>query len=166
MRINLILSGVRDFDLLALLQHEQYQLGKEIRRALRMYVRGDIHRILLPDVRGAPQTVSTEQRRVSITLNDRLDADVIAWIEGIQAGCKSTAIKSVFRNMLEAPYLVGMDRMRERAGRLYEAKKSGRKRRRNHRNNRRKKHRPSMSRNSRTMMSLIYSAMRSLEIDK
>lgn len=123
MRINLILSGVRDFDLLALLQHEQYQLGKEIRRALRMYVRGDIHRILLPDVRGAPQTVSTEQRRVSITLNDRLDADVIAWIAGIQTGCKSTAIKSVFRNMLEAPYLVGMDRMRGRAGRLYETKK-------------------------------------------
>lgn len=123
MRINLILSGVRDFDLLALLQHEQYQLGKEIRRALRMYVRGDIHRILLPDVRGAPQTVSTEQRRVSITLNDRLDADVIAWIAGIQAGRKSTAIKSVFRNMLEAPYLVGMDRMRGRAGRLYETKK-------------------------------------------
>lgn len=123
MRINLILSGVRDFDLLALLQHEQYQLGKEIRRALRMYVRGDIHSILLPDVRGAPQMVSTEHRRVSITLNDRLDADVIAWIEGIQAGCKSTAIKSVFRNMLEAPYLVGMDRMREGAGRLHEAKK-------------------------------------------
>lgn len=123
MRIKLLLSGVRDFDLLALLQHEQYQLGKEIGRALRMYVRNDTHSIPLPDVRGAPQAVSTEHRRVSITLNDRLDADVIAWIEGIQAGCKSTAIKSVFRNMLEAPYLVGMDRMREGAGRLHEAKK-------------------------------------------
>ena len=112
MRINLILSGVRDFDLLALLQHEQYQLGKEIRRALRMYVPGVTYTAFCFQMCGGwrRRRVSTEQRRVSITLNDRLDADVIAWIEGIQAGCKSTAIKSVFRNMLEAPYLVGMDR--------------------------------------------------------
>lgn len=111
MRIKLLLSGIKDFDLLALSQHNHYRIGEEIKRALRMYVRSDMRSIMLPDERGAPQEVLIEQKRISITLNEKSDRDVIEWLAGIQPGCKSTAIKSVFRNMLEAPYLVGMDKI-------------------------------------------------------
>lgn len=110
MRIKLLLSGIKDFDLLALSQNSRYKIGKEIKQALRMYIRGDMQSLTLPDRRSAPQEVTIEQRRISITLNDQADKDVIEWLNQIQPGCKSTAIKSVYRNMLEAPYLIGMEK--------------------------------------------------------
>ena len=102
MRIKIRLKGVQDIDLLALKVNPSFYFERALKVALVNHVRKE------PIEIGSPLPSSIPIPKVSdvyITLNDEKESDVIAWYKGIKDGCKSTAIKAIFRCSLSRAYV-------------------------------------------------------------
>ena len=107
MIIKIILSGIKDWDLLALHRNPDFELSWAFRQALKGYVKGRPVKIPLPDPVPDLTFQSGKKAQVSVSLNPETDQDAIDWISHIKKGFRGAAMRNILRNALEEPCLVG-----------------------------------------------------------
>ena len=88
--------------MLALNHHPAFDFGGSVKYALTSFVRGEKAVVKLPRYEDG-FAFGTEPSTICFMLDDTEDKDVLDWISGIQRGYRTTAIKSVLRNMLDLP---------------------------------------------------------------
>lgn len=105
MTITIRLYWQYDLDLIGLYMDPTFHLGIKIKEALQGYVRGRKVIFHVPDM-PSPEHIIVESCAVTISLNDRYDADVIRFIKSIRLGHRNSAIKNLMRNCFDQPFLI------------------------------------------------------------
>lgn len=104
MRFKIQLSGIKDIDLLALFYNRRFRFADEVKASLIAYVSKKGYIVFLPE----PDTeisISLAPVQINIPLDDKEDKETIVFLKSIKHGCRSAAIKSIFRNMLQEPVI-------------------------------------------------------------
>lgn len=100
-----------DLDLLELKARENFQIGKQIKKSLCAYVRGENFSIEIPQEK--PDRNYFKNDSVLIKLNSEKDKDVIDFMRNIHPGFRNSAIKLILRGYLPmtniAPYVLKED---------------------------------------------------------
>lgn len=102
MRVTIRLYKRYDIDLLSLYHNSAFPFQQHFKDAIRNYIRGTPKKIMIPE----PQDdkFSYETIQFQMTLDAKIDKDIIAWIRNIKNGYKNSILKNIFRNSLSGVY--------------------------------------------------------------
>lgn len=93
-----------DLDLVALNMHPDFDMGRQMKRAITAYARSDWD-FNIPLPRSMPYSVELGNCCTHFRLSPEKDADVIAFLNGFRSGFRNSAIKIIFRKFLQGIYI-------------------------------------------------------------
>lgn len=93
-----------DIDLVALKMHPDFDMSRQMKRAVIAYARGDGD-FSIPLPRSMPYRVELDNCSIHFRLNPGEDDDVIAVMNGFRSGFRNSALKNIFRQYLEGSYM-------------------------------------------------------------
>ncbi len=101
MRVKMQLSGIKDLDLISLHYNKEFNLPREMRLALKAYAEGKECVIALPKQDNRAK-YALNAVQINIPLHSE-DDKVVTLLKSLKNGCRSAAIKAIFRNCLQEP---------------------------------------------------------------
>lgn len=93
-----------DIDLVALKMHPDFDMSRQMKRAVIAYARGDAD-FSIPLPRSMPYSVELDNCSIHFRLTPGEDDDVIAVMNGFRSGFRNSALKNIFRQYLEGSYM-------------------------------------------------------------
>lgn len=100
MKVIIRLYRQHDLDLLTL-KHTSKSFQKDVREALRSYVRKNNFKISVSDDLSLKAWPRSSQCHIS--LNDEKDKDIILWLASVSKGYRNSLIKNIVRSYLSRP---------------------------------------------------------------
>lgn len=105
MTITIRLYWQYDLDLIGLYMDPEFHLASKIKEALQGYVRGRKVVFYIP-TDPYPKRITIDNCAITISLNERFDADVIRFIKNIRLGHRNSAVKVILRSCFDRPFLI------------------------------------------------------------
>lgn len=102
-RINFVPRS--DLDLIALYVHPDFDMCRQMKRAVIAYVRGDESFLISLPNRPLPSPVQIKNYQTSFSLSPKTDEDVIRFLSQVRYKYRGLAVKLIFRMYMERAYL-------------------------------------------------------------